>query len=53
MLPDTGSFTGGVDPRTAEQIVTVPVTLNAGVNSVRLQKNSNYAELDYVTITLP
>ena len=52
LLPYTGSFTGGVDPRTAEKIVTIPVTLNEGLNTVRLQKDSNYAELDYVTLTL-
>ncbi len=50
-LPYTGSFTGGVDPRTAEQTATTQVSLNAGVNSVRLQKNTLYAEFDYAAIT--
>ncbi len=53
ILPPTGEFTGGHDPRQAERIVTVPVTLNEGINAVRLQKSSGYAELDYATLTLP
>ena len=50
-LPYTGHFTGGVDPGTAEQTATTQVALNQGVNFVRLQKNTLYAELDYATIT--
>ena len=51
LFPYTGSFIGGVDPRTAEQTTTTRVALNAGLNFVRLQKNTLYAEIDYATIT--
>ncbi len=52
-LPTTGGFLSPADPRTVEKVVTVPVTLNQGVNRVRLQKETNFAEFDYVTLTLP
>ncbi len=51
-LPATGSFLFPGDPRLAEKVVTVPVTLNEGINRVRLQKQTNFAELDYVALTL-
>ena len=54
ILVPTASFLGGAhDPRQGESVVTVPVTLNAGRNTVRLQRESGYAEMDYVTLTLP
>lgn len=50
-LPFTGSWTSAEDPRLAEKTATMQITLNEGVNEVRLQKNSQYAELDFATIT--
>ncbi len=53
ILPPTNGWLGDPhDPREFEQVVTVPVTLAAGRNVVRLQKVAGYAEEDYVTLTL-
>ena len=50
-MPYTGNFTAAADPRTTEQTATMQVPLNTGLNTVRLQKNTQYAELDFATIT--
>ncbi len=50
-MPYTGNFTATGDPRTDEQIATMQVALNTGLNTVRLQKNTQYSELDFATIT--
>ena len=53
VLPPTNGWLGDPhDPREFEQVVTVPITLAAGRNVVRLQKISGYAEMDYVTLGL-
>ena len=54
VLPPTNGWLGDPhDPREFEQVVTVPITLAAGRNVVRVQKMAGYAEMDYMTLTLP
>ncbi len=53
-LPPTGGWLGDPhDPRIYEKQANIPVVLNQGRNTVRLQKSDGYAELDFVTLSLP
>ena len=52
-LPATGGFLSPGDPRLVEKTATIPLTLNEGINRVRLERQTNFAEIDYVQLTLP
>lgn len=54
ILPPTGGWLGDPhDPREFKRMATVPISLNAGQNLVRIQKVDGYAEMAFVSITLP
>jgi hypothetical protein len=46
-----GGWMSGSNPALVRQFSSVTVSLNAGLNLVRLYKNSNFTEQDYLTIT--
>lgn len=45
-----GGWMSGSNPASTRQLSSMTVGLNAGLNFVRLGKNSNYAELDYLSV---
>lgn len=51
--PPTGGWFSASDPRTSEGISRIAIELNQGVNPVRFQKGTGYAELSYLTLHLP
>jgi hypothetical protein len=56
VYPPTGGWLGGgwlsgSNPSLVIRTSTLPVALNAGLNSLRLTHSANYAELDYITLT--
>lgn len=48
--PTGGSLGRSGGPNAVRKTVTVPIRLNEGLNSIRLQKGNNSAELDYITV---
>jgi hypothetical protein len=46
-----GGWMSGSNPALVSRLSSLNVSLNAGLNFVRLSKNSNYVELDYLAVT--
>jgi len=49
----TGGWFSAPNPMTSEKTVTIPITLQEGVNTVRFGKSDGFVELDYVTLNYP
>jgi len=49
----TGGWLSAPNPMASEKTLTIPITLQEGVNTVRFGKSDGSVELDYVTLNYP